>query len=369
MQTQRPEARASARFLPCMHDEDAPLLLVYSGENAIAAQMSSRYLGLVRNRACRRGNSPAGGGKFVCYRTWPRGHCGQPSESDPQALNTLGDTVAPCIGSIFLLGGALTAANGSPMSGNVSTMADRIHQSASFKPTYLAIAGIIMVLAVGIALFRFPRLEVTSDFRPANLQMKQDSIWNHPHLYLAALAIFVYVARKSRSGTLPQTTLRSGNRPSHPAAGHPADLDLLGPDDGRSLHWVDGHAEDRSFHGADVLRGRCRALVLCSLLGTGYFAVATFLAVGIFSSIMFPTIFTLGVAEIGPLTSRGSGLLVRAIVCGAAFPAFMGCLADKIGIHHALALPFLCYLYVIFYGLRGYRIAPDEPQVHIQSVG
>ena len=109
-------------------------------------------------------------------------------------------------------------------------------------------------------------------------------------------------------------------------------------------------------------------LVLCSLLGTGYFALLTILAVGLFNSIMFPTIFTLAVAELGPLTGRGSGLVVQAIVGGAVFPVLMGHFADKYGIHHSLALPFLCYLFVIFYGLRGYRIAANEPQAEIHAV-
>ena len=287
-----------------------------------------------------------------------------------QAFNTLGDTVAPYIGSIFLLGGALTGGEAPPAAGTASSMASRIHQSASFKPTYLAIAGIMMVLAVAIALFRFPRLEVTRDFRPANLNMKQDSIWNHPHLYLGAIAIFVYVGAEVSLGNF------AANYFADPTIGH---LTLQQGTRLISIYW--GLMMIGRFIGSVVMQKTAPstvltfcgigagALVLCSLLGTGYFAVVTFLAIGIFNSIMFPTIFTLGVAELGPLTSRGSGLLVQAIVGGAAFPVFMGYLADKIGIHHALALPFLCYLFVIFYGLRGYRIAPDEPQVHIQAVG
>ena len=101
-------------------------------------------------------------------------------------------------------------------------------------------------------------------------------------------------------------------------------------------------------------------LVLASLLGTGYFALVTILAVGLFNSIMFPTIFTLGVAELGPLTGRGSGLLVQAIVGGAVFPVIMGALADRFGVHHSMALPFLCYLFIIYYGARGYRISPQR---------
>jgi FHS family L-fucose permease-like MFS transporter len=82
---------------------------------------------------------------------------------------------------------------------------------------------------------------------------------------------------------------------------------------------------------------------------------------------MFPTIFTLGVAELGQLTSRGSGLLVQAIVGGAGVPVLMGHVADNYGIHHALVLPFLCYLFVIYYGMAGYRIKPHETQSHLQA--
>jgi FHS family L-fucose permease-like MFS transporter len=112
------------------------------------------------------------------------------------------------------------------------------------------------------------------------------------------------------------------------------------------------------------LGAACMALL--SFLASGAFAMWTILAIGLFNSIMFPTIFTLAVAELGPLTGRGSGLLVQAIVGGAVFPVLMGHLADRFGIHHALLLPFFCYLYVIYYGLQGYKIAPTEPQSHIQ---
>ena len=109
-------------------------------------------------------------------------------------------------------------------------------------------------------------------------------------------------------------------------------------------------------------------LVLCSLLGTGRFAEITILAVGLFNSIMFPTIFTLAVAELGPLTGRDAGLLVQGIVGGAAIPVLMGFFADRIGIHRSLALPLVCYEFIIYYALRGYRIKPEEPQSHPEAV-
>lgn len=286
-----------------------------------------------------------------------------------QAFNTLGDFVAPYVGGIFLLGGAVTASAAAVPTDGPALLAYRIHQAANFKPTYLAIAIIMVVLALAIGMYRFPRLEVTRDFRPANLKMKQDSVWNHPHLYLGAIAIFVYVGAEVSLGNF------AANYFADPTVGH---MTLQQGTKVVSIYWglmmvfrFVGSALMQRIAPSKVLAVcgvGAGALVLCSLLGTGYFAVATFLAVGIFNSIMFPTIFTLGVAELGPLTSRGSGLLVQAIVGGAIFPVIMGFLADRIGIHHALVLPFLCYLFIIFYGWRGYRIAPDEPHSEIHAV-
>ena len=84
-------------------------------------------------------------------------------------------------------------------------------------------------------------------------------------------------------------------------------------------------------------------LVIISMLTFGHVAIWTILAVGLFNSILFPCIFTLGIAEMGPLTGEASGLLVTAIVGGAMIPEVQGVLADSIGIHHAFILPVLCY--------------------------
>jgi FHS family L-fucose permease-like MFS transporter len=80
-------------------------------------------------------------------------------------------------------------------------------------------------------------------------------------------------------------------------------------------------------------------------------------AIGLFNSIMFPSIFTLGIEKFGPLTGKVSSLLVMAIVGGAVIPLAQGALADHIGVQHAFVLPLLCYVYILFYGLRGSRTA------------
>jgi FHS family L-fucose permease-like MFS transporter len=106
-----------------------------------------------------------------------------------------------------------------------------------------------------------------------------------------------------------------------------------------------------------VLLGICAistsALVAISMLSNGQLAMWSIILVGFFNSIMFPSIFTLGVAELGPLTGDGSGIMIMAIVGGAIVPVAQGWIADHIGIHHAFFLPVICYLYILFFALSG----------------
>jgi FHS family L-fucose permease-like MFS transporter len=130
-----------------------------------------------------------------------------------------------------------------------------------------------------------------------------------------------------------------------------------------SFYW--GGAMIGRFIGAPVLRRikaayvlafcaiAAAALVTASMLLGGHTAMWAMLAVGFFNSIMFPTIFSLGVAELGPLTGNASGLLNMAIVGGAILPVIQGAIADRIGLHHAFVLPVICYLYILFYALSG----------------
>jgi FHS family L-fucose permease-like MFS transporter len=84
--------------------------------------------------------------------------------------------------------------------------------------------------------------------------------------------------------------------------------------------------------------------------------MGSILLVGLFNSVMFPTIFTLGIAELGPLTGKGSSLLIMAIVGGALLPLLQGALADSIGIHMAFIMPAICYLYIVYYGFIGSKV-------------
>ena len=97
------------------------------------------------------------------------------------------------------------------------------------------------------------------------------------------------------------------------------------------------------------------ALVLTTVIGSGHFAMWTILSVGLFNSIMFPTIFSLAVKGLGKHTGQGSGILCAAIVGGAVLPVVQGFFADRIGIQPAFFIPALCYLYIAYYGWRGYK--------------
>jgi FHS family L-fucose permease-like MFS transporter len=111
-----------------------------------------------------------------------------------------------------------------------------------------------------------------------------------------------------------------------------------------------------------VFAGIVVLLLAITMSSSGMTAVYSVVAIGLFNSIMFPTIFTLGVAKLGVQTDNASSLLVMAIVGGALIPLAQGFLADRIGIQPAFVLPLLCYVYIAYYGLRGSRVR-DVPAV------
>ncbi|HEX4006838.1 MAG TPA: sugar MFS transporter [Acidobacteriaceae bacterium] len=294
-----------------------------------------------------------------------------------QAFNSLGTVLGPIFGAFAILRGASSIVN------NLSTLspeqrrAYQIHEASTVNIPYLGIALALVLLGLAIAMYKFPRIETTKDYRPSELsRQKADSMWRHPHVVFGAIGIFVYVGAEVSIGSFLI------NYFARPEIGG-----IATAVDGGSLHmtsaallrfltkvlgtWVPiywGGLMVGRFIGSGVLQkakpGKVLSLcavgamllVLISMLTDGSLAVWSILFVGLFNSIMFPTIFTLGIAEMGPLTGEASGLLITAIVGGAIIPELQGILADKIGIHHAFVLPILCYLFIAWYGVRGSRI-------------
>jgi FHS family L-fucose permease-like MFS transporter len=97
------------------------------------------------------------------------------------------------------------------------------------------------------------------------------------------------------------------------------------------------------------------ALLLVSMFSAGQVAIWSLVLCGVANSVMYPNIFALGIAELGPMTSEGSGVITIGNVGGAVIPVLFGWLADRVGIQFAFVIPIVGYLYVAYYGLSGYK--------------
>jgi MFS transporter, FHS family, L-fucose permease len=268
-----------------------------------------------------------------------------------QAFNSLGTTIAPKLGGLLILSAAPFAVEQLRQLTPQALQAYRIQQAASVKLPYAVIAVALVLLAVLIGASRLPMIE-TASYRSGD--KPDDSIWKHRNLLLGALGIFAYVGAEVSIGSF---LVNYFGMPEIAGLSAKSAAGLV------SFYW--GGAMAGRFLGAGLLRrfkagnllGLCAivaaALVTTSMMTSGAAAMWTILAVGFFNSIMFPTIFSLGVAELGPLTGSGSGLLNMAIVGGAILPVTQGMIADQVGLHHAFILPVTCYLYILYYALRG----------------
>jgi FHS family L-fucose permease-like MFS transporter len=267
-----------------------------------------------------------------------------------QAFNSLGTFLAPFFGGLFILTAAPNMAEIRALSPD-ALQAFRLHEAATVKMPYVGLGIALVLLAIAIGTFKLPKIE------HAQHQIGQkvnDSIWKHPNLIFGAIAIFVYVGAEVSIGSFLVNYFSQpeiGGLTEKVAASFVA------------FYW--GGAMVGRFIGSALLQkmktggllGICAVcaavLVTVSMLTNGHAAMYSIILVGFFNSIMFPSIFTLGVAELGPLTGDGSGIMIMAIVGGAIVPVAQGWIADHIGIHHAFFLPVICYLYILFFALSG----------------
>ncbi len=257
-----------------------------------------------------------------------------------------------------MLGSALILAAVKP-GGEAS--ADAAGEALSVQGPYLGLAAALLALAVLIALARLPA--ITGD-EPvaADLQAgatARSSVWQYRHLVLGALCIFVYVGAEVSIGSFLVIFM---HRPD--VAGLPQEV----AGNYVSLYW--GGAMVGRFIGAAVLArvrpGKVLAfnamiaavLLVIAMVVAGRTAMWALLLIGLFNSIMFPTIFTLAIAGLGRFTGAGSGIVCMAIVGGAIVPVLQGFIADHDLLLYSLIVPAVCYLYIAWYGLSGHRPRP-----------
>jgi MFS transporter, FHS family, L-fucose permease len=268
-----------------------------------------------------------------------------------QAFNSLGTTLAPTFGSILILGAVAAPVTVEVLRAMSQTelRSYQISQAASIKAPYIGLGIALFVLAAIIGFFKLPKIQAVEAHGEVH-----GSIWQYRHLILGAVAIFVYVGGEVAIGSFLTNYFNRSEI---------GNLSLKDAADMLKYYW--GGAMVGRFLGAYLLTkiptGRLLAfngvvaaiLVATSMMTTGHVAMWSILLVGFFNSIMFPSIFTLAIDGLGPLSGDGSGLLVAAIVGGAIIPPLQGVFADHIGIQHAFFLPVLCYIYIAYYGLIG----------------
>lgn len=269
-----------------------------------------------------------------------------------QAFNSLGTTIGPALGGVLILSAATIGADQLAAMTVAEQAAYKAQEAATVQGPYLALAAALAILAVLFALARLPK--INHDEGPAAASVAgKGSAWSYRHLVLGAVAIFVYVGGEVSIGSFLVNFLGEA---------HIAGLDHAAAAKYVSMYW--GGALIGRFIGFAVMRyvspGKTLAfnalgaiaLVLLATFAQGSVAMWAIIAVGLFNSIMFPTIFSMALHGLGRHTGQGSGILCMAIVGGAIVPFIQGAMADSIGLQISFLVPAACYLFILFFGVK-----------------
>jgi FHS family L-fucose permease-like MFS transporter len=267
-----------------------------------------------------------------------------------QAFNSLGTTIAPTLGGMLILSGAALSTGDVAKLAAPAQAAYRAAEAATVQMPYLGLAALLLVLAGMFAMVRMPRISHTDD---GLASAGESSLLAHRHLLLGTVGIFLYVGGEVSIGSFLINFL--GER----------DVAALAPD--AAAHYVSyywGGAMIGRFIGFAVMRyvspGKALAtnafgaivLILVAIFGHGAMAMWAIIAVGLCNSIMFPTIFSMSVNNLGKLTGQASGVLCMAIVGGALVPFAQGLLADAVGLRWSYFVPVACYVFILFFGVK-----------------
>jgi FHS family L-fucose permease-like MFS transporter len=267
-----------------------------------------------------------------------------------QAFNSIGSFAAPWVAAHFILSNSATAA----AAGAAAT-------AHMLQGPYMAIAAALLLLGFAVMLMHLPAITATREFRPgtASDPVLERNIWGFRHTVLGMVGIFFYVGLEIALAAITIQYCQEQGMTMVETAGNMLVLYYVGMMAGRLvgsaiMKWIKAQLM------LVVLGLAGAALLVVSMSTHGHIAIWTLVLCGVANSIMYPTIFALGVAELGPLTSKGSGVVTIGNVGGAVIPPIFGLLADKMGIQYAFIVPIIAYLYVAYYGLAGYKPTRSE---------
>jgi len=215
---------------------------------------------------------------------------------------------------------------------------------------YIVIAAALFVLGFIVMGLHLPNVVLTRD-AGADTTVGR-SIWSYPHVVLGMIGIFFYVGEEIALAAIGVRFAQEQGISDVKIAGLLVTAYYALIMIGRFI----GSALMTKIRPQKLLVGLGIFGILLMALGTfttGPLAVGCLVLCGLANSIMYPTIFALGIAELGPLTSKGSGVITIGNVGGAAIPPLFGYLADQTGI--AFILVIISYLFITYYGLTGYK--------------
>ena len=296
-----------------------------------------------------------------------------------QAFNSLGTTIAPIVGALFLLSDSVKTSEEI----NLLTDLDKINyysaEAATVQKPFLLIAAFIGILALIFAFIKLPKVMQESP-KGGYLSLLKNKL-----MLMGALGIFVYVGAEVAIGSflvnyfsdMNLAVIVMENEMMMNIANTIASVfnKTFSNSDPKSLlgifiifYW--GGAMIGRFIGAyltkimdagkvlSIFASLAILMILISINTQGLISMWSILAVGLFNSIMFPTIFTLTLEGLGDLKAQASGLLCMAIVGGAIIPFAFGSLIDGFGFKKAFILTVICYGYIMYYGkLKSRKIA------------
>jgi FHS family L-fucose permease-like MFS transporter len=271
-----------------------------------------------------------------------------------QSFNGLGAVLAPILGSRFILSGIEHSKEELQKMDPVQLQTYLNKEASSVKIPYLIIALVVLMVAVFFLLTKFP--QVKEDDSVAHDTKFSLKIFKFSHLKWAVVAQFFYVAAQVAVGSFFIKFSKFVMDLPEKQAGNWWGYAMIGFVTGRFL----GTFLMRYVKPAQLLSLYAVINIVLLIIGVttkGAIPVYAVMAIPFFMSIMFPTIFALGIKGLGEETKIASSFLVMSIIGGAFGAVFMGLISDKTGnIQIAYIVPLICFVFVLFFGLKGYKI-------------
>jgi FHS family L-fucose permease-like MFS transporter len=276
-----------------------------------------------------------------------------------QSFNGLGAVLAPLIGTNFILSGveySRSQLDAMQAKGELTTYLQQ--EANSVKPLYLVIAVVLVLVAVAFILTKLPEIKDTEGAHGSEFSLK---VLRLPHVRWAVIAEFFYVGAQVGVTSFLVRFSRYTANIGEKEAGTLLTFAMLGFMGGRFL----GTYFMRFIRPARLLSLYAViniGLLAVVILAHGRIAVYALMVVPFFLSIMFPTIFALGIRDLGEETKLASSLLVMSIIGGAVTPVIMGQISDRTGgdIQVAYVMPVVCMAFILWFGLRGHRVKTGQ---------